>query len=262
MSNPKDEDDGSGCEAAALGYLTRGWSVVPLRPRDKRPLVDWEVLQDEPPTRAEVRGWFERRPDANIGIVTGAISGLVVLDVDPQHGGEESVERLERRRAPLPATVEALTGGGGRHLYFRHPGAEVGNRAGLRPGLDLRGDGGYAVAPPSLHPSGRRYAWRSGRSPSDLAPAPMPFWLLDPHESRPGRSVADWRTLVRDGVPEGRRNSTIASLSGHLLWHGVDPEVVLELTLAWNRLRCRPPLDDGEVGQVVRNITRLHEGNG
>lgn len=247
------------CAAAALGYLARGWSVLPVRPRDKRPLLAWERLQDERPAEAELRAWFARWPQANVGIVTGAVSALVVLDVDPKHGGEDSLERLARDHGALPDTVEAVTGGGGRHLYFRHPRAEVGNRVGLRPGLDVKGDGGYVVAPPSLHPSGRRYAWRSGRSPADLAPAPMPLWLLDPHSARPGRSLADWRALLREGVAEGRRNSTVASLTGHLLWHGVDPEVALELMLAWNRLRCRPPLDDAEVAGVVRSIVRLHE---
>lgn len=77
---------------------------------------------------------------------------------------------------------------------------------------------------------------------------------------RVGRSLPEWRQLVREGVLEGERNSTIASLTGHLLWH-VDPEVALELMLAWNRMRCRPPLDDAEVAQVVASITRLHEAD-
>lgn len=255
-------DGASGCGAAALGYLARGWSVLPVRPRDKRPLIAWERLQDEPPTEAEAGAWFARWPEANVGIVTGTVSGLVVLDVDAAHGGGDSLAALERDHGPLPPTVEAVTGGGGRHLYFRHPGSQTGSRIGLRPGIDLKGDGGYVVAPPSVHPNGRRYAWRSGRAPAGLMPAPLPLWLLDPHARRPGHSLADWRALVRDGVAEGRRNSSVASLTGHLLWHGVDPDVALELMLAWNRLRCRPPLDDAEVAGVVRSIARLHEGGG
>jgi hypothetical protein len=75
---------------------------------------------------------------------------------------------------------------------------------------------------------------------------------------RAKRTLSDWRQLVRDGVPEGQRNSSIASLTGHLLWHQADPGVALELLLAWNRMRCRPPLGDAEVAQVVSNIARLH----
>ena len=254
------ESEVSGIARAAMDYRAAGWSVVPLRPRDKRPLIRWEEFQGGLPSEADVVEWQRRWPDANVGIVTGSASRLIVLDIDPKHGGDDSLEQLERRFGRLAATVEARTGGGGRHLYFAHPGYPVRNRAGIRQGVDLRGDGGYVVAPPSVHPSGERYVWRAGHSPEERQPAPLPGWLLTATSaSRSGRSVGDWRKLVRDGVPEGQRNSTIASLTGHLLWHGVDPGVALELMLAWNRSCCRPPLDDAEVAQVVRSISRLHD---
>jgi hypothetical protein len=243
----------------AQRYLARGWSILPLGARDKRPLVVWEPLQTSRPSAEQVSDWFGRWPDANIGIVTGEISNLVVLDIDPKHGGDASLERLERQFGPSPSTIEAITGGGGRHLYFAHPGGLVRNRTGFAQGIDLRGDGGYVVAPPSIHPSGRPYVWAAGRSPEDIAPAALPRWILPPSGGpRARRTLSDWRRLVQEGVPEGQRNSSIASLAGHLLWHQVDPEVVLELLLAWNRMRCRPPLDDAEVAQVVSNIVRLH----
>jgi len=248
---------------AAKSYLARQWSVLPLRPREKRPLIQWEPLQSARPSTADVDLWFERWPDANIGIVTGEISNLVVLDIDPNHGGEASRERLERRFEPLPATIEATTGGGGHHLYFTHPGGLIRNRTGIAQGIDLRGDGGYVVAPPSIHPSGERYVWSPGRLPEETALAPLPRWLMTASGGlRAKRTLDDWRQLTREGVPEGQRNSTIASLTGHLLWHGVDPQVALELLLAWNRTRCRPPLDDTEVARVVQSITRLHDAGG
>lgn len=248
---------------AAKYYLSRRWSVLPLRPREKRPLIQWEPLQNARPSAPDIDKWFERWPDANIGIVTGEISNLVVLDIDSNHGGNDSLKRLEQRFELLPATVEAMTGGGGRHLYFSHPGGLIRNRAGIAQGIDLRSDGGYVVAPPSIHPIGRRYLWSPGRSPLDTAPAPLPRWLMTATRGpRPRRTLNDWRQLAREGVPEGQRNSTIASLTGHLLWHGVDPQVALELLLAWNRTRCRPPLDDAEVAQVVQSITRLHDESG
>lgn len=246
---------------AALGYLARGWSVVPVAPRAKRPIVRWQPFQSKAPDEELIRAWFERWPDANISIVTGAISGIVVLDVDPKHGGEASLTALEARHGPLPRTVESITGGGGRHIYFAHPGREVRNRAAMAPGLDLRGDGGVIVVPPSIHPSGKPYRWRNGHSPEDLAPAPLPVWIEQPRfggDARGGHPLAYWRALVKDGVEEGRRNQTLASFAGHLLWHEVDPDVVLELMLAWNRVRCRPPLDDDEVIAVVRSIERTH----
>jgi hypothetical protein len=206
-----------------------------------------------------VASWYRQWPDANVGIVTGEISNLIVLDVDPKHGGDASLEGLERRYGPLPVTVESRTGGGGRHLYFAHPGQFVRNRVGLAQGIDLRGDGGYIVAPPSIHPTGGSYAWLPGRSPEELPRAPLPRWLLTAAGVRTRRTLGDWRQLVHDGVSQGQRNSTLASLTGHLLWHGVDPDIALELLLSWNRDRCRPPLDDAEVAQVVQSITRLHD---
>jgi len=114
-----------------------------------------------------------------VAIVTGRLSGLVVLDVDPRHGGDASLAAFEARHGPLPATVESRTGGGGRHFYFRHPGGRCPNRVGLEPGLDLRGDGGCIVAPPSIHPSGREYAWRARHGPGEQALADLPAMLRD-----------------------------------------------------------------------------------
>lgn len=240
--------------------MRRGWSIIPIRPGDKRPLVRWEEFQHRHANEAEALGWFLTWPDAGIGIVTGAISGLVVVDVDLKHGGDVGLEELERER--LPTTVECRTGGGGRHLYFEHPGGLIRNKVGAAPGVDFRGDGGYVVAPPSVHSSRVRYAWVEGCGLGDMAIAPLPAWVLRlavDEPSRRGHPVAYWRRLVADGVPAGERNNTIASLAGHLLRHGVDAAVVMELLLCWNRVRCRPPLGDEEVAAVVESITRIHE---
>ena len=252
--------DVTSCEDRYRATLFGPWMVLlPLRSQDKRPLVAWEPLQSSHPSAEQVADWFGRWPDANIGIVTGEISNLIVLDIDPKHGGDASLDRLERQFGQLPATIEVTTGGGGHHFYFAHPGGLIRSRAALAQGVDLRGDGGYIVAPPSTHPSGRPYLWAVGHSPEDVALAALPRWiLLESGGSRARRTPSDWRRLVREGVPEGQRNSSIAALTGHLLRHQVDPEVVLELLLSWNRMRCRPPLQDAEVAQVVSNIVRLH----
>ena len=253
------------CLAAALAYRARGWSVIAVEPRGKRPLVVWRAFQHRVASVSEVEGWYRRWPEANVGIVTGVVSGLVVVDIDARHGGHESLAQLEDVHGPLPDTVEAATGGGGRHLYYAHPdGGLHPNRVAMHPGIDLRGDGGCVVAPPSMHPSGRRYAWVTGHAPDDLPLAALPA-CFDPAPAptaapaHAGHPRAHWRQLMREGVVEGRRNATLASLTGHLLWRGVDPEVALELMLAWNRVHCRPPLPDDEVAQVVHSVSRLHE---
>lgn len=250
------------CLRAALGYLRRGWSPVPIAPGGKHPPMRWERHQREPASEEEVRGWYRRWPDAGVGIVTGPVSGLVVLDVDPANGGAESQRELEAHHGALPPTVEARTGGGGWHLYFAQPaeGPAVRNDAALAAGIDVRGEGGLVVAPPTRHASGHLYGWRVGRSPDAIAVAPLPAWLAARlHGGRPpraGHPLAHWRELVTEGVAEGARNESMASLTGHLLWHGVDPEVALELLLAWNRMRCRPPLADEEVARTVESIVR------
>jgi hypothetical protein len=246
---------------AALRYRSFGWSVIPLRPREKRPLIQWQAYQSKHPSIDQVKSWFDEHPDANVGVVTGSISGLVVLDVDPAHGGDESLIELEQQHDALPHTVESLTGGGGRHVYFRHPGGTIHNRVGLAPGIDLRGDGGLIVAPPSVHPSGRQYCWEVSHHPDDTPLAEVPAWLLhlvQTPDAPKGHKLHHWRTLVREGVAEGERNSSLASLVGHLLWHGVDRDVVCELMLCWNQVRCNPPLGDKEVIAVVDSINKLH----
>src|SRR3989441_6168493 len=249
-------------DEAIHDYIGRGWSIIPIRPGDKRPLVRWEEFQLRRPLEEEARGWFRTWPDAGIGVVTGAISSLVVIDLDLRHGGDVGLEDLERQHARLPITVKCRTGGGGRHLYFAHPGGLVRNKVGLAPGVDLRGDGGYVVAPPSLHASGVRYAWVDGRAPGNTAIVSLPDWVLRQAVEEParrGHPIAYWRRLVCDGVAAGERNNTIASLAGHLFRHGLDSAIVLELLLCWNRVRCRPPLVDEEVASVVTSIRRLHE---
>lgn len=257
---PKETPGASDMLERTLDYRRRGWAVIPLRHGTKVPLIPWEEYQHRRPEEDEIRAWLERWPDANLAAVTGQVSGLVVLDADPRHHGEESLAELEARHGPLPVTVEALTGGGGRHLYFALGEETLRSHIGLAPGLDFKGEGALVAVPPSLHPSGRRYAWRRGRAPGQVTLAVVPDWLvaLTSGDAPRGHPLPYWRELVGAGVEQGERNRTIASLTGHLLWHGVDAEVALELLLCWNRIRCRPPLPDDEVARTVASVTRTH----
>ena len=244
----------------AIAYRWLGWSVLPVLRGRKRPAVAWQRFETELPNESEIRSWYARWPQAGVAIVTGRLSGVVVLDIDAGHGGEESFAQLKASAPEQFITAEATTGGGGRHLYFRHPGDLTPNRTGLEPGMDLRGDGGLVIAPPSIHTSGRRYAWRPGASPWDLPLAPLPPVLrVQETESHRGKPLHYWRELLREGVAIGQRNSTIASLAGHLFWRGVDHQIATELLLSWNRLHCRPPLSDQEVIETIDSIRRTHD---
>ncbi len=130
---------------------------------------------EKPATEKEVAEWWRRWPEANVGIVTGRVSGVVVLDVDPRSGGGSALGALEKRWGALPATLEVQTGGGGRHLWFSSD--EENPSAVLAPGLELKAERSVVTAPPSVHASGHRYLWIPERSPDDLTAAGLPGWL-------------------------------------------------------------------------------------
>ena len=245
----------------ALEYLNYGWSIIPFQQGSKRPLIAWLEFQQRQPSVAEVSEWFNRWPRANIGIVTGKISNLLVLDIDTRHDGKKSLTALEKQHGELPGTVEVVTGGGGRHLYFSHPGGQLHNKVAIFPGIDIRADGGCVVAPPSLHASGKQYQWRKQHAPQQMSLAALPKWLLKlayEERKKPPHSLEYWQELIKTNVMEGERNNTITSLCGYLLWHGLSEDIVMELLLCWNRERCNPPLPDDEVIQIVESISRLH----
>ena len=194
----------------------------------------------------QVQTWWAESPAANVGIATGVVSGLVVLDVDPAHGGDESLCDLEAEQGTLPATPTALTGGGGRHLFFAHPGGRVPNRVGLRPGLDLRGDGGFVVAPPSIHASGRCYAWEASAYPNDTPLASLPAWLLHavtaPTATLNGDRPLDVAAVLA-GVPEGERDITLFHLASKLRRAGV-PRKWAERLVLEAAANCVPPFPE------------------
>lgn len=245
---------------AALAYATRfGWAVFPCAGkvpaiRGGRGCLDASIDCDT------IRVWWQKYPSANVGIATGAASGFWVLDVDGQTG-EESLRELESRHSALPDTPEQHTGGGGRHLCFRYDAAlPIRNAVRFMPGLDVRTNGGYIIGAPSVHPVTKRtYVWSVDSHPADLKPVNSPEWLLalvtDSHKGGGGaRASAEWQASASAPVPEGRRNQTLARVAGHLLRHGIDAYLALDLALSWNATRCRPPLPEAEVVRTVDSI--------
>jgi hypothetical protein len=233
---------------AALTLAGRGWLVFPLNGKVPR---TGHGLKDATTNADQIRAWWRDWPEAGIGVVTGQASDLLVLDVDPEHGGDDALHELEREHGQLPQTVEVLTGGGGRHVYFRHPGGDYRNTAGrLGAGLDTRGDGGYVVAPPSRHESGRRYEWSVDGDPDEVEVAPAPAWLLEDAKQRRNGAAPKVESII----PEGRRNSELASLAGTMRRRGMDETAILAALKVTNGERCRPPLADAEVERIASNI--------
>jgi hypothetical protein len=244
--------------SAALKLAAKGMRVFPCIERGKTPAIA-DNLRRATTDSNIITGWWHSR-DFNIGIATGEDSGIWVLDIDGADG-EALLRELEAKHGALPLTVEAITGNG-RHLYFRWPtGRDIRNKQDnpIMPGIDVRGGGGYVLAPPSVHPSGRCYAW-SVDSADSFAEAPD--WLIDQVQGKgrgngeaPATPPEAWRTFVNDSYEGSHRAHAIARLAGLLLRRFVDPLVALDLTRMFNALRCAPPLGDGEVVRIVTDIT-------
>jgi putative DNA primase/helicase len=256
---------------SALAYAARGWRVFPVYPivrrrcgcgKDacsspgKHPRIrGWEAKATT--DRAQIEAWWKNISLSNIGIATGVASGIVVVDVDPRHGGDASLAKLN-----LPDTYTVQTGGGGRHLYFQHPGGEIRNSAGtVALGIDIRGDGGFVVAPPSNHASGEDYAVLA-----DVPLAPFPSELLSSDRGSEPRVRGPVRSARRRGkenaadfpdiVKEGSRNTTLTSEAGRLRNLGLNKEELLAKLLVINTQRCDPPLDDTEVARIAGSVAR------
>jgi hypothetical protein len=258
--------------ATALKLARHGLAVFPCGPRAKHPMTP-HGCKDATTERAVIRHWWRVDPEANLGLATGAISGIFVLDVDPDHGGEDSLASLLGCHGGLPQTVESLTGGGGRHLLFRHPGFPVRNLVGFYDGLDIRGDGGFIIAPPSVHPSGQRYRWAPG---NPRQPADAPGWLLDiVREPDRVRVIPEGRPVVTPsryaaaavrracaavaGAAPGTRNSALNSEAfgiGQLVGAGMLDEEDAAYALALAAFDCG--LERDEIESTLRS--GLHAG--
>ena len=241
---------------AAIAFARKDKAVFPLKPRAKTPLTT-HGFKDATTDAEQVAAWWTKYPNANIGCATGTESGFWSLDVDGLDG-EASLRALEAEHEELPTTVELITGNG-RQIFFKYSEPIRCSAGQLDEGLDIRAAGGYTILPPSIHPSGRRYAWSVDGDPSEVRACNAPEWLLSlvrPHADSAAKVTPseDWRSLVADGTVHGARNQSIARLAGHLLRKYVDPIVVLELARVWNRARCRPPLPDTEVDRIVNSI--------
>lgn len=248
---------------AALFYAKElGWAVFPLKPGLKAPLTEHGLL-DATTLPDQITEWWTKHPAANIGIATGEASDIVVVDVDGPQGEDALAAFGDLPRCPSSST------GKGRHLIFARPAAGLRNSAGkLGPQLDTRGDGGYIVAPPSVHPSGAVYRWLDGLDPRRVSPPPLPAAILsrltDPLLSRgPLTLVTDgtpptYRTAAEiplaEQIPEGQRNTWLAEYVGRLLAKGLGELETLELAQAVNLAKCTPPLPASEVRSLVGSI--------
>lgn len=230
-----------GLEAAK--YAKQGWRVFPLTPRSKVPLKDSRGLLEATTDLEQIKKWWGENPDYNIGLATGG--GLVVLDVDPEAGGVESMAELT-----IPETRSVITGSGGIHFYFKTD-KEIRNTASKiagvkRRGLDIRGDGGYVVAPPSVHPSGGAYSW-AGNEPF----ASWPFPVEDLHLATSSSASPDGEL-----IPIGGRNDALTRLAGAMRRQGATQAEIEEALIRANESRNEVPLPEPEVRAIAKSVSR------
>jgi len=156
----------------AKKYLDLGYNVIPVS-KDKRPLIKWEIYQKEKVSIEQVEGWFKQFKQANIGIVTGNISNLFVIDTDT----EEATQKIQDYIPENIITPIQTTPRGGKHFFFQHLEG-YSNRARVLPGVDIRTQGGYIVVCPSQNGDGKHWQWLEGLSLFDVSPAPVPDSLI------------------------------------------------------------------------------------
>jgi len=227
-------------------YHSLGWPVMPVRGKVAYIKSFPEVESFDLSTAGK---------GENIGILTGERSGLVVLDIDPKNGGSESLAELEAEHGTIE-TLQVLTGGGGIHFYFAYPeGKEIGNKANLLPGVDIRGIGGYVVAPPSIHPdTGKAYEWEASYHPEETQAAPMPEWLIELIEKPKGSSSP--AAAIPEAIEEGGRNDTLFRMASGLRDKGYSLLAIKAALSEENKARCNPPLPDIEVEKIVESVMK------
>jgi hypothetical protein len=240
---------------AALKYLDLGFNVLPIRPDTKRPYVEWTIYQRERVEPHEVDDWWMHWPKANVGIITGSISGIFVLDIDSP-GAKVYTKDKGIPDTPIAATSKGV------HIYFDYPSFLLGNKSDTKIGMDIRGEGGYVVAPPSLHESGITYEWTVWH-PWNTRIATAPDWLLDWCEERTisnGREKG-WHMEILEGVSDGGRNNAAASLAGRFFNKDLSVPEITEILLMWNE-RNDPPLPESEIIRTVSSMGSRHRRNG
>ncbi len=261
LSSQKNSDKSRILEA--LRYLSLGWPVLPLH----HPLSngscscakpDCSSKAKHPRTKNGVRDasldpltvcqWWTQWPEANIGLATGSISQLVVIDIDPRHGGDQSWQKWTMQNN-IPRTLTTRTGGGGLHLLFKAAGKKIPNRTGVLSGIDIRGEGGYIVAPPSQHASGKSYEWVGTVDPLVILDLPRAVEDLILQEAKV-------LPIKGNHIPSGSRNSILASLAGTLRRQGLEEQGIREALHAINQTLCLPPLTRAEVATIAKSIGR------
>jgi hypothetical protein len=243
---------------SVLDYARRGFSVIPIQ-HDKTPYISWKEYQTRKASSYEIEAWWEKIPNAMIGIVTGEISGLLVIDCDTQEG-YDAIQGLIPDSLILPV---ARTPRGGWHLYFLFPqNCKLTVGTGIMPGVDFRGEGGYIIASPSINADGKSYKWEEGLALNEIEAPPLPDAIINiinnnaykrDESSNPS---SPYRTL--QFLTEGRRDEDIFHAANCLIKGGCEipyTEYIIDI-LAKNAL---PPFPQNEIKIKIQSALNRAE---
>ena len=248
------------CLDAAIKYATKyGWAVFPCSQSTKKPLTPHGCLDAKKDVGA-IRAWWKKHPDASIGVATGSMSNLIVIDEDIDENkdinGARSVRAWEKVNGEFSETVTAITGRGGYHLYFHYTGAEYKNRTGIIEGVDVRGEGGYVIAPPSIHPNGTEYTW-------EYDPDEIPVAEVDERVMKflsIGKEDQGSTFKLPDRIPNGERNTVLFKLACSMQAQGIPDGAIAAAIKKSNDTLCDEPLPDSEIEVIVSSALRYSKG--
>lgn len=222
---------------AAKAYVAQGFSVIPINFGTKMPAISsWEQFQKRLPSETELRDWFQTSGPKNIAIITGKVSNIVVVDQDGPEGMRSA------HKLGINSAYEAITPSGGKHAYFRHPGFEVRNTIKSLPGIDLRGDGGYVLAAPSVF-NGKRYFWAKRGEMPVYVPLQQEKKILSP-------------APVYTAITQGERHKALVSLAGSMRRRGMEYASILAALRIENETKCQPPLGDYDVSHIADSVSK------
>lgn len=233
----------------ALQYIAWGWKVLPLLPDAKIPLGGSSGVHDATTNKEKITSWFKDNPNLNIGIAAGKESGIIVFDVDPRNGGEESWREWQDQNGKVPDGVTQITAGGGEHYLCEYTEALASCK--LAPGVDVLSDGRYFVVYPSTI-NERQYIWEASSDPRDgIAPFTLPdAWLQAHQNSTNGRR----KLILPEVIIKGNIHDGMVSMAGAMRQYGMSElEIHAALKVA-NDNRCETPLPASEVRRIARDV--------
>ena len=245
---------------AALWYSKQKMAVIPIK-TDKRPFIKWEQYQSETPTEDQIRTWWTKWPKANVGIVTGKISNLIVIDIDTDEGNEK-IEEL------LPSNLEtpmSTTPSGGKHIYFSYQEG-ISNSVRFLEGCDIRSQGGYIIAPPSRNGNGNPYAWIDAYKINKTEIAVMPEALLTiiknfyiySSSSQQNNNPQHSATNVTISLEKGGRDHTLFHMANCLIKGGMQKENT-EYLLSLIAKQCNPPFPESEAKDKIESALKRYD---